>query len=47
MNAVKYWELFLATGAPEAYLLYNRAKRMEQAHVSGNQSACTASHRLQ
>ena len=26
MNAMDYWQLFLETGAPEAYLLYNQAK---------------------
>lgn len=26
MNAEEYWKLFTETGAPEAYLLYLRAK---------------------
>ena len=47
MNALEYWKLFIETGAPEVYLLYNRAKRMEQAHVSDNQSIGVKSHGLQ
>lgn len=27
------WQLFLETGSPEAYLMYNEAKRLEQSHV--------------
>ena len=27
------WQLFLKTGSPEAYLMYNEAKRLEQSHV--------------
>ncbi len=33
MNAGMYWELFLKTGAPELYLLYNNARRMERLNV--------------
>lgn len=47
MNAVDYWRIFMETGAPEAYLLYNRAKRMEQTHVSDNKSIGVESHGLQ
>ena len=28
MNAGGYWQLFLETGAPEMYLLYNKARKM-------------------
>lgn len=38
MNKQEIWQLFLETGAPEAYLLYNQARRMEMSHVSDNQS---------
>ena len=42
------WQLFLETGAPEAYLLYKtQAKRTEDAHVSDNQSTGSAGHGLQ
>ena len=47
MNKETYWKLFLETGAPEAYLLYNRAKRMEHRHVSDNQSTGIAPDGLQ
>ena len=29
MTAQDYWNLFLETGAPEMYLLFNRARNME------------------
>ncbi len=29
MNAQVYWQLFRETGAPEAYVLYQEAKREE------------------
>lgn len=48
MNKKDYWQLFLETGAPEAYLLYKtQAKRTESTHVSDNQSAGTAPNGLQ
>lgn len=47
MTKKDYWQLFLETGAPEAYLFYNRARRMEQNHVSDNQSIGAAPDRLQ
>lgn len=33
MNAHSFWQLFLETGAPEMYLLYNKARKMEEIHV--------------
>ncbi|MGM9669898.1 MAG: hypothetical protein ACI3VZ_09140 [Faecousia sp.] len=36
MDASFYWELFLETGAPEAYLLYQTACRKENQNVSDN-----------
>ena len=47
MNKSEYWKLFLETGYPEAYLLYNQAKRMEQTHVSDNQSTGASPDGLQ
>lgn len=42
------WQLFLETGAPEAYLLYKtQAKRTDNTHVSDNQSTGAASNGLQ
>ena len=47
MNASDYWMIFLETGLPEAYMLYNRAKRMEARNVSDNESTSAAGNRLQ
>ena len=33
MNAAEYWKIFMETGAPEAYMMYTQAKRMEKSHV--------------
>ena len=33
MNALDYWQLFMETGAPEAYLLYCRHLKTEEQHV--------------
>lgn len=44
MNKQDLWQLFLETGSPEVYVLYNQAKRMENRHVSDNQSTGTACH---
>ena len=33
MNAREYWDIFLETGAPEMYLLYKQARKMEEADV--------------
>ena len=47
MNATDYWRIFLETGAPEAYLLYSRALRMEAMDVSDDKGTGAAGHRLQ
>lgn len=33
MLAQDYWQLFLETGSPEIYLLYNNARKMEKEDV--------------
>lgn len=33
MDSQNLWQLFLETGAPEVYLLYHKAMRMEETHV--------------
>lgn len=33
MDSRNYWQLFMETGAPELYLLYNQAKKAEGLHV--------------
>jgi hypothetical protein len=47
MNAQDYWSVFLETGAPEFYLLYNQARRMEEIHVFNDSGAGSAGHGLQ
>jgi len=42
MDSKMYWQLFLDTGAPEAYLLYHASRRAEEPYVSNNQSTGTA-----
>lgn len=33
MTSQELWQIFLETGAPEMYLLYNRARKTEEIHV--------------
>lgn len=33
MNAMDYWQLFLETGAPEAYLMYSKQLQSEASYV--------------
>lgn len=47
MNASGYWDLFLRTGLPEAYLLYSCEKKMEARHVSDGSGAGSASNAVQ
>lgn len=47
MHSNQLWDIFLATGSPEAYLLYTQSKRAEEHHVSDNKSAGSARDRLQ
>lgn len=47
MEANEYWKLFLETGAPEMYLLYNNARRMERSHVLDNPGPGITGHPLQ
>ena len=47
MEAKDYWQIFLETGAPEMYLLYTKAKRMEGIRVSDDQGPCTEGYKLQ
>ena len=46
MNSQDYWQIFLETGAPEMYLLYNKAKNMENTHVFDDTGTGTQSHTL-
>ena len=47
MTANDYWNIFLLTGAPAAYLLYNQARKMEKQNVSDDTGAGTQSYGLQ
>ena len=47
MNAEDYWRLFLDTGAPEMYMLYQNARKMEKIHVLENTGVGTQSNTLQ
>ena len=47
MNARDYWDLFLETGAPGAYLLYTNALKTEGIHVSDHTGNRPAGHGLQ
>ena len=47
MNAANYWQLFMETGAPEMYLLYHKALKAEETHVSDHTSHCSAGDGLQ
>ena len=46
MKAVDYWKFFLETGAPEYYLLYQNALKMEEKHVLDNPGHCAPGYRL-
>ena len=47
MEAADYWKFFLETGAPEYYMLYQRALKMEAAYVSDDPGHCPQGNRLQ
>ena len=47
MNASDYWNFFVETGAPEYYLLYQRALKMEANHVSNDSGHRAPGHGLQ
>ncbi len=47
MNAMDYWQFFLETGAPEYYLMYQKALKMEEHHVFDNPGHRPESNGLQ
>ncbi len=47
MTSQDYWQIFLETGAPEVYLLYNKARKTESVHVLDNTGPCASGHSLQ
>ena len=47
MNANQFWTIFMETGAPEAYLMYAKMRKMEASHVFDNAGTGGAGHGLQ
>ena len=47
MDARDYWQLFLETGAPEAYLMYSKQRLSEESYVLDRSGDCPAGHGLQ
>ena len=47
MNAMDYWNLFLETGAPEAYLMYSKTLKLEERHVYDHPGHCPQGNGLQ
>lgn len=47
MESKMLWQLFMETGAPEMYMLYNKARKTEEAHVPNDTGTCSAGHEIQ
>ena len=47
MGSAELWNLFLETGAPEMYLLYSKALKMEDHHASEDKGTCGSGYGLQ
>ena len=47
MKSTDYWQLFLETGAPEAYLMYNKQLKAEANYVYDDSGCRPESNRLQ
>lgn len=47
MRSEYLWNVFMETGAPEVYLLYSKALKMEANHVPDNTGAGAAGDGLQ
>jgi len=47
MNARDYWNLFMETGAPEAYLMYSKQLKMEETNVFDDSGYRTQGYGLQ
>lgn len=47
MPSQDYWNLFLETGMPEAYLLYKSVLKTENSHVFDDSRPGTTGHSLQ
>ena len=47
MNSLAYWNMFLETGAPEMYLMYKQARKMEDTDVFDRSWAGASGNGLQ
>lgn len=47
MDSNNLWQLFLETGAPEMYLLYNKARKMEEPYVLDDTGTGASGNQLQ
>ena len=47
MNAMDYWKFFMETGAPEYYLMYQEALKMEAPNVFDDPGHRAPGHGLQ
>lgn len=47
MPSQDYWNLFLETGLPEAYLLYKSVLKAENSHVFDNSRPCSPGNSIQ
>ena len=47
MKSTDYWQLFLETGAPEAYLMYSKQLKAEADYVYDHSGCRPESYRLQ
>lgn len=46
MNSDELWKLFEETGAPELYLIYSNARKMENSNAFNNSGTCCSSKQL-
>ena len=47
MNSQGFWRLFMMTGLPEMYLLYNEARRAEEENVFDSSGLGAQSNTIQ
>ncbi len=47
MDSQAFWQVFLDTGAPEMFMLYNKMRKMEDSHVSDDTRLGSAGNTLQ
>ena len=47
MKSTDYWQLFLETGAPEAYLMYSKQLKSEAEYVYDGPGHCPENNRIQ